>query len=440
MASKIFRSIFFTVMAVIILACAVIIWLCLKHPDTWGLLSEAALPLVLILACASAAAFFVSRAAASKIVKPIYEINLDKPDENSIYSELRPMVEKIRLQNYSISRQLSELRMRENEFKLLTHNMNEGMILINARGTVLSVNRSARRIFGLGENTPEVIFGICNSESFRSAVNTALSGKKGYDSFSTADKYYHVTVSPISTEGRVDGAVAIVIDDTEKESREKLRREFTSNVSHELKTPLTSISGFAEVIQSGMAEGEDAKHFAGNIRKEAKRLINLVGDIIRLTQLDGGEIPYDGEIDLLSAAEAVVERLLNVAEKDGISITVDGEHSYVSGNITIVEEMIFNLCDNAIKYNRSGGYVKVNVTRVGTGAAVSVSDNGIGIPKDRQDRVFERFYRVDKSHSREIGGTGLGLSIVKHAAAYHKAKIRLESVEGIGTTVTVTFP
>ncbi len=440
MASRIFRSIFLSVMGVILLSSAVIVWLCLRHPDTWTLLSEAAVPLVLILIAACAAAFVISRVAASRIVEPINEIDLDSPDENMIYPELRPMAEKIRLQSYSISRQLSELRMRENEFKLLTHNMNEGMILINSRGAVLSVNRSARKIFGIGDSLPDGIFAINGSASFRAAINTALSGKKSYDTLMTDDKFYHITVSPISHEGRVEGAVTVVIDETEKESREKLRREFTSNVSHELKTPLTSISGFAELIQSGMAEGEDAMRFAGNIHKEAKRLITLVGDIIRLTQLDGGEIPYDGEVDLLEIAYTVVERLMSIAEGAGVAVSVEGERTKVDGNITILEEMIFNLCDNAIKYNRRGGTVRVRVGNVGASAFISVSDSGIGIPKDKQDRVFERFYRVDKSHSRDIGGTGLGLSIVKHAAAYHNAKVELESVEDIGTTVTVRFP
>ena len=219
-----------------------------------------------------------------------------------------------------------------------------------------------------------------------------------------------------------------------------MRREFTSNISHELKTPLTSISGFAELISSGIAELEDARRFAANIQKESSRLIALVGDIIRLSQLDGGEIPYDEDgIDLFAVAEDVASRLISVAERAGISISVEGEGVEVLGNATILEQMVYNLCDNAIKYNERGGFVKVSVGLSGGEVRLSVADNGIGIPKDKQDRVFERFYRVDKSHSREIGGTGLGLSIVKHAAAYHKARLSLESEEGVGTTVTVVF-
>ncbi len=410
------------------------------YDKIWEIVGEVVVPLFLLLIMAMAAAFLVSRAVARRIVKPINEFDLDSPDVNMIYPELRPMAEKIRIQNYSISRQLSELKMRENEFKLLTNNMSEGMILINARGGVLLVNRSARRTFGIGSEIPKTVMGIRDTESFRAAVSSALGGKTGFDSFRTEnEKFYHITVTPVLHEGFVEGAVIVIIDETEKEARETLRREFTSNVSHELKTPLTSISGFAELINTGMADGEDAKRFAGNIHKEAKRLITLVGDIIRLTQLDGGEIPYDGSVDLYSVATNVADRLANIAESANVTLTVSGEHAMAEGNITILEEMIFNLCDNAIKYNRPGGYVRVNVSFGEDGAVISVSDNGIGIPEDKQDRVFERFYRVDKSHSREIGGTGLGLSIVKHAAAYHRASIALESEEGVGTTVTVTF-
>ena len=230
-----------------------------------------------------------------------------------------------------------------------------------------------------------------------------------------------------------------MVDDTEKEMREALRREFTSNVSHELKTPLTSISGFAELIKCGMAEGEEAQRFAENIHSEASRLITLVGDIIRLTRLDGGEIPYDGEVDLLDVAEDVKARLQNVAERAGVEISVSGTHETVLGTEEILDQIVYNLADNAIKYNNPGGIVEISVTRSGDTVSLSVKDNGIGIPKDKQDRVFERFYRVDKSHSRRIGGTGLGLSIVKHAVAYHKAEVSLVSEEGRGTEVTVSF-
>ncbi len=413
--------------------------LSVPESEVWSFASDILIPLAVLFAAAAVAAFFVSRYVSKKIVEPINEIDLDDPDGSKIYPELLPMTDRIRLQNYSLSRRLSELRMKENEFNLLTNNMNEGMVLINSRGTVLSINRSARKIFGMNEPLPAGIFSICGSEGFRNAVSTALLGRTSYHSIETGDKFYHITVTPIFHDGgRADGAVIVALDETEKEAREALRREFTSNVSHELKTPLTSISGFAELIKSGMAEGEDAKRFASNIHKEATRLVSLVGDIIRLAQLDGGEIPYDGEVDLMSSASAVIERLSHIAELSEVTLSLEGEHASVDGNITILEEMMFNLVDNAIKYNRKGGNVTVRVSG-GEQPELSVSDTGIGIPETQQDRVFERFYRVDKSHSRAIGGTGLGLSIVKHAAAYHNAKISLESVEGVGTTVTVSF-
>jgi two-component system phosphate regulon sensor histidine kinase PhoR len=287
-------------------------------------------------------------------------------------------------------------------------------------------------------------FGVCGDkdlQSFREAVRAALSGNVGYDFIKKGERFYSVHATPVMHNKSVDGAVIVILDVTEKEERDALRREFTSNVSHELKTPLTSISGFAELIKSGMAEGEDARRFAENIHKESSRLISLVGDIIRLSQLDGSEIPYDDEpVDLYSIAEDVVERLLTIAEKKNVTIELSGEETFVLGNALIIEEMIYNLCDNGIKYNRDGGHVKIDVRTENGFPTFSVSDSGIGIPKDMQERVFERFYRVDKSHSRSIGGTGLGLSIVKHAASYHKADIRLESEEGVGTSVTVTFP
>ena len=318
--------------------------------------------------------------------------------------------------------------------------MSEGMVVINSRAEVLSCNKSAREVFDVKGPTPKPVLALNSSPGFREAIRAALAGSTGYDSMRKGERFYSILATPVLHDKAVDGAVIVILDVTEKEAREALRREFTSNVSHELKTPLTSISGFAEIIKSGMADADDVRHFAENIHKESSRLISLVGDIIRLSQLDGGEIPYDDEaVDLYLVAEDVCERLQSIAEKKNVSLTLTGEAVSVSGNSLIIEEMLYNLCDNGIKYNRDGGYVKINVRREGGIPVFSVSDNGIGIPQDKQERVFERFYRVDKSHSRSIGGTGLGLSIVKHAAAYHKAEITLESEEGVGTTVSVRF-
>ena len=384
-------------------------------------------------------AFCLAWILSSAIVKPITAIDPRTFSGEVVYRELAPIVSRLSAQNTRVSKQKNELTMRENEFNSITHYMSEGMLVINTRAEILSANRSARDIFGV-KKVPKSLLMIDNSEGFREAISAALSGKNGYYSFVRGERYYSLIATPVSHGNLLEGAVIVVLDVTEKEEREALRREFTSNISHELKTPLTSISGFAELISSGLAEGEDARRFAGNIHKEASRLITLVGDIIRLSQLDGGEIPYDEEpIDLLAVCTEVSERLAPVAEKAGITLSLEGEAVSVAGNYTAIEEIVYNLVDNGIKYNKPGGYVKMSVFIDSAEACIRVSDNGIGIPKDKEDRVFERFYRVDKSHSRAIGGTGLGLSIVKHAVAYHKAKIKLKSEEGVGTEITVRF-
>ncbi len=394
----------------------------------------------LLIPIFAAALVLTAQIISSSAVRPIKGIDPNRPEALLVYDELRPILGKLSAQNYRLARQMDELKLRENEFASITANMSEGILVINSNTNILSCNDGARQIFGIDGELPRSVLALDGSDGFRDAVSAALSGKNGYHEISRGEKHYSVITTSVLGDGSVDGAIIVIVDDTEKEHREKLRREFTSNISHELKTPLTSISGFAELIRCGMAEGEEAKHFADNIYREAQRLITLVGDIIRLTQLDGREMPYDGDIDLYEVAEEVQERLSNVAARAGIELRLEGEHAAVQGNRQTLEEIIYNLCDNGIKYNNEGGFVLVRVWRDGAETKVSVKDNGIGIPKDKQDRVFERFYRVDKSHSKKIGGTGLGLSIVKHAAAYHKAAISLSSEEGAGTEITVAFP
>lgn len=411
-----------------------------ENYSVFDLILDVLLPTLILFCAVSVFVYFIARRLSKSIVRPINEMDMEHPESLEIYDELKPVVKKISTLNYRITRQMNELKMRELEFTSITSNMSEGMIVVNSRTMILTANESAMRILGIKDSLgPQSVLAYNTTEDFSSAVRCALSGKNGYGEIRLGDKHYSIIATPVLKDGDTEGAVIVIIDDTEKEERESLRREFTSNVSHELKTPLTSISGFAELIKCGMAEGDEAKHFAANIHKEAKRLITLVGDIIRLTQLDGGEIPYDGEIDILAVAEEVAERLANIAETAGVTLSVSGSRECVLGTADILEEMIYNLCDNAIKYNKRGGFVRVSIVRERGEVHLSVSDNGIGIPQDKQDRVFERFYRVDKSHSRDIGGTGLGLSIVKHAAAYHKAKIELESELSVGTTVTVKF-
>lgn len=412
-----------------------------SHYSITDLLGEIVGPALLLLLAAVLFAFLAAVHLSSSIVKPINEIDLDAPQSTKTYEELRPIIDKLASQNYRIAKQMNELRKREVEFNSITVNMSEGMIIINSRTAVLSCNAAARRILGAHEeDLAGGVLSLNSQESFRVAIGAALSGKNGYDTLRRGDKFYSILVTPVFNGARVDGAVIVIIDDTEKESREALRREFTANVSHELKTPLTSISGFAELIEGGIAEGEDAVRFAGNIRKEASRLITLVGDIIRLNQLDGGEIPYDEErVSLYEVADEVAARLEGIAERASVTVSVSGDHVYVDGNRQIIEEMIYNLTDNAIKYNKVGGRVEILIQKSEVGATLSVKDTGIGIPEDKLDRIFERFYRVDKSHSKDIGGTGLGLSIVKHGAAYHGAKISVESEYGVGTVLTLVF-
>ena len=411
-----------------------------EHYSAADMLLNVITPAIILFLLVLLIAFAVATKLSHSIVRPINELDLDNPEGAKIYDELKPVAARLAEQNRKIARQISELRRGEAEFRSITDNMSEGMVVINQHLDILSYNKSAGDILGIGEGTPRNILQRNNSEGFRAAILKALGGENGYDTLSLGDKHYGILVTPVKNGDTASGAVIVIIDDTEKEQRETLRREFTSNISHELKTPLTSISGFAELIRDGIAEGEDARRFAGSVYKEAQRLITLVGDIIRLTQLDGAEMPYDeGGVPLLELAHDVAERLEYLASEEGITLEVSGDEVTVPGNRQIVEEMLYNLVDNGIKYNSRGGHVGVTVKEGENAVRVSVSDDGVGIPKDAEGRVFERFYRVDKSHSKNIGGTGLGLSIVKHGAMYHKAALSLSSELGHGTTVSIEF-
>ncbi|MDD4125707.1 MAG: ATP-binding protein [Eubacteriales bacterium] len=405
----------------------------------WVLLFDMLQPVLIILTSALIIAAILASRLSKKVMKPINEIDFGRPESAEIYEELKPVVQRLAEQNRAIARQMEELKVKQTEFDAITTNMSEGMVIIDNRAEILSCNQSALNMLGVAE-VPKSVLQLNRTDSFREAIRTSLAGKKCFYTIRTDEYYYSLHASPVLHDESVEGAVIVILDETEKDDREKLRREFTSNISHELKTPLTSISGFAELIRNGMAGTDDTNHFADNIYKEAQRLIVLVNDIIRLSQLDDGEIPYDEtKIDVYEIAKDVVERLENIASAEKITLELTGEHAMVYGNSLILEEMIYNLCDNSIKYNRRGGYVKISISSESEHVSVLVKDNGIGIPKACQSRVFERFYRVDKSHSKEIGGTGLGLSIVKHAAAYHKARISLESKLGEGTEITLTF-
>lgn len=394
-------------------------------------------PVVLVIVIAVALSLILASFVSKRIVRPINEINLDNPTENGIDEELTPLIKKIRSQNIKISEQMEELRRSQQEFKMITENMSEGLIILDDKTDVLSYNGSAAEIFDISQkNEKQSAFVLNRSEAFRDAVETALSGRHSEKALSINNRVYNIFSNPVIFDGTPHGAVIVILDITEKEERESLRREFTANVSHELKTPLTSISGFAEIIMNGIAKPEDIPHFAGNIYKEAARLITLVGDIIKISQLDEGITETRREdVDLFELSQSIAQSLLPVAEKRGITISVNGSHETVFGVYDILEEMIYNLCDNAIKYNKDNGKIIITVKD----KSVSVRDTGIGIAKAEQDRIFERFYRVDKSHSKEIGGTGLGLSIVKHGAIFHNAKIITESKIDFGTEIRIEF-
>ncbi len=411
-----------------------------KYHTVFTMLLGVLWPTAVMLSAMLLLVFLVARWLSHSIVKPINSLDLESPDVSGLYDELKPIAERLKLQNQKIARQMRELKSKESELTSITSNMSEGMIVMNPYGAVLSSNGSAREIFGI-EAMPKSALSISDEPDYREAILLALKGNNAYYEMRRGERHFAVMITPVVREGIVEGAVMLAIDDTEKEGREALRREFTSNISHELKTPLTSISGFAELIRCGMAEGDDARHFADSIHKESQRLITLVGDIIRLSQLDGGEIPYDeGKVDLCAAARDVTERLSPVAEAAGIALSFYGDGDIkIRANSQILEQMIYNLCDNGIKYNERGGFVMVSAAIENGRPTLSVKDNGIGIPRDKQDRVFERFYRVDKSRSKSIGGTGLGLSIVKHAAIYHNAELRLRSEEGVGTEIKIIF-
>lgn len=375
------------------------------------------------------------------IIRPINAMDLNNPDEVEIYEELNPFLHKISKQNKVIQAQMENLKQKQKEFTIITENMQEGFLLIDKNTEVLSYNSSALRLLGIeqpGEN--QTVLALNRSATFRKAVEQAIAGKHNEQVMKTDSACYYIYANPVMSGGKVSGVVVVILDATEKEMRNQLRREFTSNVSHELKTPLTSIYGVADMLAAGMVKPEHVPAFAGDIFKECKRMLHLIDDIIRLSQLDEQSIQQEKEpLDLYDLSKSVKKSLTMAAEEKKISLQVEGEHVLVSGVPTMVEEIIYNLCENAIKYNKENGSVTVRISKELAEATLTVTDTGIGIPAEDINRVFERFYRVDKSHSRKIGGTGLGLSIVKHAVQYHDGTIQITSVEGEGTTVTVTM-
>ncbi len=372
---------------------------------------------------------------ARQITQPINAVSPDDPQD--VYPELQPLTQRLRQQRETIRNQMDELSRRMREFSAMTENMSEGFLLIDLRGHVLTENHSASMLLPTDADN----IAKCSQRELCQAAQQALTGQRCERLLQQGERTLSVIASPVLESGQVTGAVVLTLDVTEREQREKLRREFSANVSHELKTPLTSISGFAELMSQGLVPPDKVREFSLDIQKECTRLTNLVEDIIDLSRLEegGGDMTWE-DIDLYTLCDDVLQSLEPVAKRQAVTLRLAGESLQVRGVYQVLREMIYNLCDNAIKYNRSGGSVTVTVARSAGRASVAVADTGIGIPCEDQSRVFERFYRVDKSHSRAIGGTGLGLSIVKHAAALHGAEIKLQSQPEDGTVITVLFP
>ena len=397
-------------------------------------------PIAIVLVIAIVLSAWLAHRMAKTIVAPLNNLNLDNPMENEAYEELSPLLHRIHAQHLEIKSQLRTLQHKQNEFEQITGNMKEALVLLDSSGRILSINPAARMLFGAGITCiGEDFLTIDRKQNMRLALQTAK--EQGSADFRAREngREYQFDLTRIDSDGNHHGMVILAFDITEQVNAEKNRQEFTANVSHELKTPLQSIIGSAELMENGIVKAEDAPRFVGRIRKEASRLVTLIDDIIRLSQLDDGtDMPHE-EVSLKVLSEEVCETLADAAKLKGVSLEIIGEDGVVNGVRRLLYEVVYNLCDNAIKYNQPGGRVKVTVAQKSGEVLLSVQDTGIGISPEHQEKVFERFYRVDKSHSRQSGGTGLGLSIVKHAVAYHKAEIQLESTPGKGTTITIQF-
>ena len=393
-------------------------------------------PVSLVLLIALALSALLAHRMAKRIVEPLNTLDLEQPLKNDVYQEVKPLLQSINQQHNQIKRHMDSLRRKADEFAQITGNMQEGLVVLDSEGNVLSINPAAKQLYGVDDGCVGKNFlSIDRSDGMRKAVNDALDKGRGFTGTSCNGRDYQFDLSRIASDGVVIGAVVLVFDVTERRNAEQMRREFSANVSHELKTPLQGIIGSAELLESGLAKPEDAPRFVGHIRKEASRLVSLIEDIIRLSQLDEGATFPTEDVDLLALAEEVKAILEKSAAEKHVSISITGEGFTVQGVGRMLQETLYNLCDNAIKYNIPGGSVEIHVEN----GKLTVSDTGIGIPAEHRGRVFERFYRVDKSHSKQSGGTGLGLSIVKHAVQYHKANIELESTPGKGTSITIQF-
>jgi len=407
-----------------------------NQESAWALMIGMLWPVILIAVLAIGLSAILARRMAKKIVKPLNKLDLEQPLKNDIYEEISPLLHRIHRQHRQIAEQMEKLRHKADEFQQITSHMQEGLVVLDKETHIRSINTAAMKVFGAEEScVGSSFFQVNRSNALRQALNDALDRGHGSVMQELEGRVYRFDMSSIQSDGNLLGAVILAVDVTESQNTEQMRREFSANVSHELKTPLQGIIGSAELLESGMVKPEDTSRFVGHIRKEASRLVNLIEDIIRLSQLDEGvDLPTE-QLDMLQLTEDVKEILAPSAAEKQVSISVSGAGFTVIGVRRMLHEVVYNLCDNAIKYNIPGGSVTIHAEN----NCLVVSDTGIGIPAEHKDRIFERFYRVDKSHSKASGGTGLGLSIVKHAVAYHNAEISLESTPGKGTTITIQF-
>ena len=398
-------------------------------------------PILLVIAAALILSGLLASRVSKRIVEPLNRLDLEHPLENEAYEELSPLLRRLEHQRRQIDQQMSALRRRSEEFEQITASMTEGLVLLDNSGTVLSTNPAAQAVLGTDSAcVGQPLVAVERDTAVSRALRDAMESGRAETCMEKDGREYQFDMTRIQADGETVGAVLLTFDVTEQTFAQRNRREFTANVSHELKTPLQGIIGSAELLESGMVQPEDMPRFVGHIRSEAQRLVTLINDIIRLSELDeGGALPME-PVELLTLCRDTAAGLSAAAEKRHVTVSVTGEEVTVPGVRRLLSEVFANLCDNAIKYNVDGGSVAIHVSRKGDNACVTVSDTGIGIPAEHQSRVFERFYRVDKSHSKSSGGTGLGLSIVKHAVAYHHGTVELDSREGKGTTFTVTLP
>ncbi|MBU5464599.1 sensor histidine kinase [Anaerotignum sp. MSJ-24] len=409
--------------------------------SAWALIASMLDPLIFVFVIIVIISILLANLLSKKIVKPLNEMNIENPDIDANYPEVMPLVKKIRKQHILIERQMTELKKNEEEFRAITSNMQEGFIIIDTKTLVLSFNNGIEKLFDVHDiKIGDSVFTIDRSEAFRDCVESSLKGKRGEGQLKYNGKIYQLYANPVFEDGNVRGSVLLIVDVTEKEKREELRREFTSNVSHELKTPLTSIFGISEIIMNGIVKSDDIPKFAKDIHNESGRLITLVNDIIKLSKLDEGAGFGDKQpVDIFKMAQDTITRLDSMAQERNITVKLTGEKTIMESIPAVADEIIHNVIENAIKYNKENGSVDVFAGKENGWITFRVKDTGIGIPDADINRVFERFYRVDKSHSRKIGGTGLGLSIVKHGVSFLGGELSIKSKVNEGTTITIVF-